>query len=87
MINWKLRLQNKATLTALVALLVAFIFELLGIFGVVPPISQDQVMQLVTLLITILAALGVVVDPTTDGIKDSERALGYECPHCDEAGE
>ena len=35
-INWKLRLQNKATLTALVMALVALVYQVLGVCGVVP---------------------------------------------------
>ena len=42
-INWKLRLQNKATLTALVMSLVALVYQVLGVCGVVPRVAQDQV--------------------------------------------
>ena len=28
----------------------------------------------------VLTALGVVMDPTTEGVSDSERALSYEEP-------
>ena len=32
------------------------------------------------LLVNLLVALGVVVDPTTQGVGDSERAMGYTEP-------
>lgn len=83
-INWKLRLQNKATLAALIATVVAFVYQVLGIFGVVPAISQDTVITGAGIVLNILVAIGVVVDPTTEGINDSEQAMAYENPRDDE---
>lgn len=80
-INWKLRGQNKATLMSICAVAVAFIYQLLGMFGVVPKVSESDVVSLIGMLINILVAIGVVVDPTTKGVGDSERALGYEEPN------
>ena len=79
-INWKLRLQNKATLTALVMALVALVYQVLGVFGIVPRVSQDQVTTIISMAINILCLLGIVVDPTTAGVSDSVRALSYEKP-------
>ena len=79
-INWKLRLQNKATLTALVMALVALVYQVLGLCGVVPRLSQDQVTTIISMVINILCLLGIVVDPTTDGSSDSARALSYDEP-------
>lgn len=79
-INWKLRLQNKTTLVALIALVVSFVYQLLNMFGVVPSVSQSDVMDVLTLLVQILLALGIVVDPTTAGIGDSDNALRYDNP-------
>lgn len=79
-INWILRLKNKATLTALIAAALAFGYQVAGIFGVVPPVSQDAVAQAAMLVVNLLVALGVVVDPTTAGVADSAQALGYQEP-------
>ena len=79
-INWKLRLQNKATLTTIVLAIVAFAYQMLGLFGVVPSISQDTIVNLVGLIINLLVGFGIVVDPTTSGISDSTQALEYEAP-------
>lgn len=79
-INWVLRLKNKAILTALIAAALAFGYQVAGIFGVVPPVSQDALGQAAMLLVNLLVALGVVVDPTTAGIGDSERAMNYTEP-------
>lgn len=83
MINWKLRFQNKYTLTALIAALIAFIYQVLGIFGVVPPFTQDAVMTFVGFIINVLVAVGIVVDPTTDGVGDSKQAQAYQTPRVD----
>ena len=83
-INWKLRLQNKATLAALIATIVAFVYQVLGIFGVVPAISQDMVITGAGIVLNILVAIGVVVDPTTSGVNDSSQAMTYENPRSDE---
>ena len=37
-------------------------------------------MGVVEVVLTILAALGIVVDPTTKGVSDSSQALEYEKP-------
>lgn len=79
-INWKLRLQNKTTLTTIVLAIVAFAYQMLGLFGVVPSISQDTIVNLVGLIINLLVGFGIVVDPTTSGISDSTQALEYEAP-------
>ena len=76
-INWKARLKNKAFLITFITLIIAFVYQVLGMFDVVPSISEDSLVNFLTILINILATLGVVVDPTTDGIKDSDRAMTY----------
>ena len=79
-INWKVRLQNKTWLLAMLAAIVAFVYQVLALCNVVPAVSQDQVTQLIALIINILVALGIVVDPTTTGVTDSTRALHYDKP-------
>lgn len=78
--NFKLRLKNKATLAALIAAVVAFIYQILGIVGVTAPVAQSDVIQFFGIVINLLVALGVVVDPTTSGVSDSTQALNYEEP-------
>ena len=83
MINWKLRIQNKATLWAIISLVVGLAFRILDAFGVIPPFTQDFILEIAADILTLLGLLGVIVDPTTDGIGDSKRALGYEQPWTD----
>ena len=83
-INWKLRIQNVTTLISLIACLVSLIYTILGLFGIVPPVSQELWVQLFSLILEILVALGVIVDPTTKGITDSNQALTYDVPREDD---
>ena len=83
-INWKLRFQNKTTLVALITLIVTFIYQLLGLFGVVPSISQDSITNFLMIVVNLLSALGVVVDPTTSGVSDSTNAMTYDSPKVSE---
>ena len=85
--NWKLRLQNTTTLIALIAAAVSLVYQILGICGVVPRVSEDTIMTVAGTLINALCLLGIVVDPTTKGITDSERAMNYDKPADDSEGE
>ena len=79
-INWKVRFRNKPWLAAALALLVTFVFDVFALFEIAPAITQDNVMQLITIVLTVLSGLGVIIDPTTQGVQDSERAMHYTAP-------
>lgn len=79
-LNLKVRFKNKVFVVAFVAAVLAFIFQLLGMFGIVPGVTQDEIMQVVTMLLDILVMMGVLVDPTTKGLDDSNRAMTYDEP-------
>ncbi|AXF53636.1 holin [Streptococcus phage 123] len=79
MINLKLRLQNKTTLVALISA----VFLMLQQFGLHIP---TNIQEGVNTFVGILVILGIVTDPTTKGIADSERALSYEQPLDDKEG-
>lgn len=83
-INWKVRFRNKTWLGLFIALIVSFGFNLLAMFDVYPPITENQVLNIVNQALTFLGLIGVLVDPTTAGIGDSERAMNYEEPWKDD---
>ena len=82
-INWKVRFQNKVWLGSFFSLIVGFVYSLLALFDVFPAVTH-LVVQLLNQVLTFLGLIGVIVDPTTAGIGDSERAMGYETPYRDE---
>ena len=73
MINWKLRFQNKATLLAIASTVILLIQQL----GFKLP---DNIADVVNTFLTLLVLLGVINDPTTEGISDSPKALTYSEP-------
>ncbi len=80
MINWKVRFRNKTWLTMFISLVVGFVFNILRLFDVSPVVTESLVMNIAGQVLTFLGLIGVIVDPTTAGVGDSERALGYEEP-------
>ncbi len=81
-INIKARLKNKMFVLSASALIISFVYQMLGAFDIVPKVTENEISGLVTLFVNILAFVGVLVDPTTEGISDSDRAMTY-CTDCD----
>lgn len=79
-IKWKLRFQNKAVLTALIATVATFVYQVLAIFEITPPVSESEIVEGAGLVLNLLVALGVLTDPTTAGVNDSTQAMTYEKP-------
>lgn len=79
-VNWKVRFKNKTWLTMFISLIVGFIFNMLKLFDIVPAFSENLVMNIVGQVLTFLGLIGVIVDPTTVGVQDSNRAMEYTKP-------
>ena len=83
-VNWKVRFKNKTWLTMFISLIVGFVFNILKMFDIVPVVTESFVMNVVGQVLTFLGLIGVLIDPTTEGLNDSIRAMGYEKPWVDE---
>ena len=79
-INLKVRLKNKTFWLTVIPAILTVIYAVLGLLGKQPEFSQETVMKVITTILSVLTVLGVIVDPTTEGIRDSERALSYTSP-------
>lgn len=79
-INWRVRLKNKPFLLSFCTTVLTFVYSILSVFGIVPSITQTMAGDLITALIGILVAVGIVVDPTTTRVTDSAQALTYTEP-------
>jgi phi LC3 family holin len=79
-INWKVRLRNKTFWVTIIPSIVTIVYTLLGFFGVVPQVSQNDIINLLMIVLGLFNTLGCFIDPTTSGISDSEKALTYEKP-------
>lgn len=81
-LNWKVRLKNKAFWLAVipaVCLLAQQVLALAGVQWQFQPLAE-RLTAVVNAAFAVLAILGVVADPTTPGLSDSERAMGYREP-------
>lgn len=78
-INWKLRIKSKMFWLAVLPALALAVQAILAVFGVEYDFSElvDKLIVVVNTVFALLVILGIVVDPTTDGITDSQQALTY----------
>lgn len=77
-LNLKVRIKNPVFWLTMIPALASFIYTMLGLFGIVPSISEDTLINALTAIITALTTLGVLTDPTTKGVSDSSRAMQYK---------
>lgn len=86
-INWGVRIRNKNFWIALIPALALLAQAIAAVFGLKIDLSElsGKLLAVVDALFAVLVILGIVVDPTTKGVSDSNRALTYETPWDDEA--
>lgn len=82
-INWGVRFKNKYFWLTVIPAAILFIQMFAAIFGWHLDLSQiqDRIIAAVDALFALLAIIGGVNDPTTNGLKDSNRAMGYDEPY------
>ena len=84
-INWKVRIKNKVFWIALIPAVLLLVQTGCSVFGVELDFGnlQDKLLAVVNALFAVLVILGIVADPTTEGLGDSKRAMSYEEPWVD----
>ena len=82
-INWKVRVKNRAFWIAIIPAIALLGKQVLELFGVNVDFTNvsKELLGIIETVFVILAIIGVITDPTTKGISDSERALGYNEPN------
>lgn len=85
-INWKVRLQSGPFWMGVASAVIMAVFYILDLCGVAPEITGSQIVDAVRLILTIPAAIGIITDPTTKGVQDSQLAMTYTTPKTDTAG-
>lgn len=76
-INWKERLKNKVFVASMIALVISFVYNVLDMLDIVPAVSESVVLSFADIAIKFLSGIGILTDPTTVGLSDSNRALTY----------
>lgn len=79
-INWKIRIKNKTFWLTLIPAVLLLVQAVSAPFGYTWDfvVLNQQLAAIINALFAVLAILGVVTDPTTEGVGDSERALMYD---------
>ena len=82
MINWAVRVKNKAFWIALIPAVLLLVQVVAAVFGFTIDFTEisGKLLAVVDAAFTVLVILGIVVDPTTAGVGDSALALTYTAP-------
>lgn len=86
MINWTVRLKSKSFWLAIIPAVLLLIQVVAAVFGFTLDLGDlgNKLLAVINAAFAVLAILGIVVDPTTQGISDSTQALTYTEPKSNE---
>lgn len=86
MINWKVRIKNKSFWIALIPAVLMLVQVVAAVFGYTLDLGDlgNKLLAVVNAVFAVLTILGIVTDPTTAGLGDSDQALTYEAPKAKE---
>lgn len=81
-INWKVRIANKAFWVAFIPAVLLLIAAVGSVFGYTIDLGElgNKLLDVVEAVFLLLGIIGIVADPTTKGIGDSEQARTYTKP-------
>ena len=82
MLNWTVRVKNKTFWLTLIPAVLLLVQVAAAVFGFTLELGAlgDKLLAVVNALFAVLAILGIVADPTTAGVKDSQQAMTYTKP-------
>ena len=82
MINWTVRLKNKNFWLALIPAILLLAQAVAAVFGYALDFGEltDKLIAVVNAIFSVLVILGIVADPTTEGLGDSNLARTYTEP-------
>lgn len=82
MINWKVRIKNKNFWISIIPAFLLVIQAVAHVFGYNLDLGDlgNNLIAVVNAVFVVLVLLGIVTDPTTEGIQDSKLAMTYEEP-------
>lgn len=85
MLNWKIRFKNRLFWIAFIPAAIILVQTVAAVFGFKLDMGDlgNRLLDVVNAVFAVLAILGVVTDPTTEGVQDSLRAMSYEVPNND----
>ncbi|MBF7022471.1 phage holin [Staphylococcus kloosii] len=79
-INWKVRFKKKSFWVAIISAIALFINNMTQAVGLDYSSQVEQGVSILTSILTVLAGIGVVIDPTTAKLGDTGIAQTYSKP-------
>lgn len=81
-INWKVRLKNKTFWLTVIPATLLVVQSVASVFGFNIDLGDigNKLLTVVNSVFALMTVLGIVVDPTTAGMSDSTKAMGYNKP-------
>lgn len=81
-INWIVRIKNKNFWISLIPAVLLLVQVVAAVFGFTLELGElgDKLLAVVNALFAVLTILGIVTDPTTEGVGDSKLAMTYTKP-------
>ena len=81
-INWTVRIKNKNFWISFIPAMLLLVQVVASVFGYSLDLGElgNKLLAVVNAAFGVLAIVGVVTDPTTKGISDSDQAMTYEKP-------
>lgn len=81
-INWRIRAKNKNFWIAIIPAILLLIQAIAQVFGFTIDFGKlgNNLLDVVNAAFVVLSLLGIVTDPTTQGVSDSTQALLYTEP-------
>ena len=78
-INWSIRIKSLKFWTAIIPAVLLLVQVVLALFDINWDFNDlnGKLLTIVNAAFGVLVIIGVVVDPTTPGLNDSERAMTY----------
>lgn len=82
MINWKVRIKNKNFWIAVIPAVLLLVQVVAKVFGFELDLGEvgNNLLAVIDAVFAVLSILGIVADPTTQGISDSDLAMSYDTP-------
>ena len=81
-INWTVRIKNKTFWVAIIPAILVLIQAIAAVFGHTLDLGDlgNKLLDVINAAFIVVTMLGVVADPTTAGVGDSEQAMTYTEP-------
>lgn len=81
-INWRVRIKNKNFWIAFIPAILLLIQVVASVFGYTLDLGDlgNKLLAVVNAAFAVLSIVGIVTDPTTKGVSDSEQAMTYDKP-------